>query len=228
VKPLEIIIAEGSGGVDTPIAFERCGYVRLAQKYDLKLVDLNESPATMIDVPDGKALHVLGIPDVIRDCDVLINVPKFKLSQNWATLSLKNLMGVVPGKGEFSGAMWTPEGGWFEPRGEKKRVHANLDEGLVDLNTVVHPALTVMDGIIASYEDNPLELNVVLASEDPLALDSVALKIGGLNVSDILYLKRAAERGLGEADIDRINILGTPIQKIIRIWKAQLSELANS
>jgi uncharacterized protein (DUF362 family) len=223
IRPSEIIIAEGSGGVDTSVAFERCGYSQLAKKYDIELVDLNESPVTMVDVPEGEAFHVLGVPDIILDNDVVINVPKLKLKRNWATLSVKNLLGAIPGKGEFSGEMWTPEGKWFGPRGEKKRVHTNLDEGLVDLNTVIHPSLNVMDGIIASYEDKPLELGAVLASVDPLALDSIALKIGGLNVFDISYLKIAAERGIGEADHSRIKVCGTPLNEIILKWKSGLN-----
>ena len=225
VNPLEMTIAEGSGGVDTMVAFERCGCSELAKKYNLNLVDLNETRVTTVDVPDGQALHVLAVPEVILDSDVLINLPKLKLRKSWATLSVKNLMGTVPGKGDFSGEMWTPEGKWFGPRGEKKRIHANLDEGLVDLNTVIHPSLTVMDGIIASYENKPLELNTILAGRDPLALDWIATRIGGLNPLDISYLKRAAERGLGESDYNRIQVAGTPLHKIARAWEAGLANL---
>ncbi|MCD6528863.1 DUF362 domain-containing protein [Candidatus Bathyarchaeota archaeon] len=221
----DITIAEGSGGVETKVAFERCAYSRIAEKYGVKLVDLNESPVATVTIPEGRALRALGVPKLILECDVLINVPKFKLRKNWATLSIKNLLGVVPGKGEFPGEMWTPEAKWFKPRGEKKRVHSNLNEGLVDLNTVIHPTLNVMDGITASYEHKPVKLNTVLASEDPLALDSIATKIGGLNLLEVPYLRRAAERGLGETDYDRIDVVGTPLDRVIETWKAEVSRL---
>ena len=223
VNASEIVVAEGSGGVDTDVAFDKCGYSRLAREYNLELVDLNKSPITMVDVPDGKSLKVLGVPNVILESDALINVPKFKLKKEWATLSVKNLLGAVPGKGKFSGEMWTPQGKWFGPRGEKKRVHANLDEGLVDLNTVIRSSLIVMDGIVASYEDRPIELNTVLASRDSLALDCIATKIGGLDPLDVPYLKCAAERGLGEADYNRIDVVGTPLSKIIGTWTTRVS-----
>jgi len=221
-SPAEIVIAEGSGGAETNLAFERCGYSRLAEKYDVKLVDLNKSPTCLVDLPKGRFLRQLSIPKVVLESDVLINVPKFKIRKNWATLSIKNLLGVLPGKGRFSGEFWTPDGKWFRPEGEKKRVHENLTEGLVDLNTVIHPSLIVMDGIVASYENKPVQLNIVLAGKDPLALDCVATRIAGLDYSQIPYLRCAAERGIGEADIEKIEVLGTPLSVVEEKWKESL------
>lgn len=244
VNPSDVTIAEGSGGADTKMAFERCGYLELARRYDVKLVDLNESQTTMVDVPDGKAFQVLGVPNIILESDVLINVPKLKFFESWVSLSIKNLLGAVPGKGKYSQtlspefplklsrAYWTPEGKFFGPRGEKKKVHMDFAEGIVDLNTVIKPSLNVIDGIIACYGDKPLEkeeksleLNTILAGRDSLALDCVATKISGLNPLDISYLKRAAERGLGESDYNRIQVVGTPLHKIARTWKTRLANV---
>jgi len=244
VNPSDVTIAEGSGGADTKMAFERCGYSELARRYDVKLVDLNESQNTMVDVPDGKAFQVLNVPNIILESDVLINVPKLKFFESWVSLSIKNLLGAVPGKGKYSQnlspefpiklsrAYWTPEGRFFGPRGEKKRVHTDFAEGIVDLNTVIKPSLNVIDGIIACYgdkplekEEKPLELNTILAGRDPLALDCVATKIGGLNPLDISYLKCAAERRLGESDYNRIQVVGTPLHKIATAWKTGLANV---
>jgi len=244
VNPSDVIIAEGSGGIDTKIAFDRCGYSKLASRWGVKLVDLNKSETTMVDVPEGRALQVLNVPNVIIESDVLINVPKLKFFERWASLSIKNLIGAVPGKGEYSqtlspdfplklsGAYCTPEGRFFGPRGEKKKVHEDLAEGLVDLNMIIKPSLNLIDGIIACYGDRPLrtkekpiELNTILAGEDPLAVDCVATKISELNPLDIPYMKCAAERGLGESDYNRIQVLGTPLLKIAKAWKTELTNL---
>jgi uncharacterized protein (DUF362 family) len=244
VNPSDVIIAEGSGGTDTKIAFDRCGYSKLARKYGVKLIDLNESKTTMVSLPEGKAFQVLNVPKVIIESDVLINVPKLKFFERWVSLSIKNLLGAVPGKGEYSqtlspdfplklsGAYCTPEGRFFGPRGEKKKVHENLAEGLADLNMIVKPSLNLIDGIIACYGDRPLEtkekpieLNTILAGEDPLAVDCVATKISELNPLDIPYMKCAAERGLGESDHNRIQVLGTPLLRIATAWKTELTKL---
>ena len=71
------------------MAFERCAYSRIAEKYGVKLVDLNESPVVTVTVPEGGALRVLGVPKLILEHDVLINMSKFKLRKNWVTLSIK-------------------------------------------------------------------------------------------------------------------------------------------
>lgn len=253
VNPSDVTIAEGSGGADTKMAFERCGYSELARRYDVKLVDLNESQTTMVDVPDGRALQQLRVPNIILESDVLINVPKLKLyKRNWVSLSIKNLLGAVPGRVEysripspefplkFSREWWMPKGKfflphhrqWGGPRGEKKRVHTDLAEGLVDLSTVIRPSLNVIDGIIVCRDPDildpdpeTLELNTILASRDPLALDFIATKISGLNPLDISHLKRAAERGLGESDYNRIQVVGTPLHKIVRAWETGLADL---
>jgi len=255
VNPSDVIVAEGSGGADTKMAFERCGYSELARRYGIKLVDLNESQATMVDVPDGKAIKVLGVPNIILESDVLINVPKLKLYRggDWASLSVKNLLGAVPGKGQYSRnrspefplklsrEFWVPEGRfflsddsrWWGPRGEKKRVHADFAEGIVDLNTVIRPSLNVIDGIMVCHDIGmsdtegvkSFELNTILAGRDPLALDFVATKIGGLNPLAISYLKRAVERGLGESDYSRIQVVGAPVNEIARAWETGLARL---
>jgi uncharacterized protein (DUF362 family) len=250
-------IAEGSGGIATNFAFRICGYTELAKKYSARLVDLNKSPTTKVAVPDGQAVKELQVPKIILDCDVLINMPKLKLYKrvpgrgDWASLAIKNLLGVVPGRGEYSHTKppefpielsreFYTQGGklfhpvckqWWCPSGEKKRIHTNLAQGLVDINKVITPALNVIDGIVVSNDidmttakgEPPFELNTILASKDPLALDCIAAKIGGINPFDTLYLKYAAERGVGESDYNRIQVIGTPLDRIVETWNSAFS-----
>jgi uncharacterized protein (DUF362 family) len=256
VNPLEVVIAEGSGGIDTSIAFLSCGYTEYLRDYDVRFVDLNTAPTTKVKVPEGVSVTKLDIPDIILESDALINVPKLKLyrripnQRDWASLAVKNLLGAIPGKGAYSSTrpsgmtvecsqeFWTLDGDyyhpvyrqWWRPQGERKRIHANLAQGLVDVNKVIKPALNLIDAFVVSDDINmtttkaekPFALNTILACQDPVALDFVATKISGINPSDTLYLKCAAERGIGESDYDMIQLLGTPLKKIIRAWDAAL------
>ncbi|MFX1559409.1 MAG: DUF362 domain-containing protein [Promethearchaeota archaeon] len=257
IGPVELTIAEGSGGIDTKIAFRTTGYTELAGKYGLKLIDLNEGPITNVPVPGGLLIQELHVPRAILDCDVLINVPKLKLYRKspgrseWASLAVKNLLGTLPGKGKYSQEkppgfsvqmsqeFLTPESKyfhsdyqqWWSPSGEKRRIHENLAQGLVDVNTVIKPTLNVIDAILVSDDINmsdttgmePIELNTILASQDPLALDCIAARIAGLDPNNISYLKHAIERGIGESDYSRIQIHGTPLDVIIKTWGTQLA-----
>jgi uncharacterized protein (DUF362 family) len=248
----DVTIAEGSGGTDTKMAFARCGYLELTRRYDVKFVDLNMCQTTSVEVPDGKCVQELNVPNIILESDVLINVPKLKLykplqgSRNWSSLAVKNLLGTVPGKGEYSQTkpsecpielspeFWKPKGKfflphhqqWWSPRGEKKKIHASLVEGIVDLNKVIQPSLNIIDAMVVSNDIDmtyargkpSLNLNTILASRDPLAIDCIATKIGGLDPLKIPYLKCAAERGIGESE--SIQTIGTPIDSIARIWES--------
>ncbi|MFW9848062.1 MAG: DUF362 domain-containing protein [Candidatus Thorarchaeota archaeon] len=256
---LDVSIAEGSGCIDTNLAFRACGYVELAEKYGVKLIDLNESPTRNVIVPRGQIVQELEIPRVITDCDVLINMPKLKLyrqtpgKNDWASLAVKNLMGALPGRAVYSDRR--PPGfciqlsqeflntesryyhsayrQWWSPGREKRRIHKNLAQGLVDLNTVLRPTLNVIDGIVVSSDVNmtdtigqePFNLNTILASQDPLALDFISARIAGLNPHSISYLKHAAERGLGESNYDGIQLLGTPLSTIVKTWKRGVAAL---
>ncbi len=257
----DMSIAEGSGGIDTKLAFRISGYVELAEKYDVKLIDLNESPTTNVPVPSGQAVQELHVPKILLDCDVLINVPKLKLyrripgKSDWASLAVKNLMGALPGKGEYSDTR--PQGfclqlsqeflnakgkyyhstyrQWWKPTGEKKRIHESLAQGLADIHSVIKSNLNIIDAIVVSNDvdmtntrgQDPFNLNTILASQDPLALDCIAVRIAGLNPNNISYLKQAAERGVGESNYERIRILGTPLETIIETWKTELGVYGN-
>jgi len=255
VNPSEVVIAEGSGGIDTHVSFLSCGYAELIRKYNVKLVDLNTSPTTRVEVPNGVAVKALDIPAIIHECDVLINVPKLKLykpapdGRNWVSLAIKNLLGAVPGRGglsstrpkgmgvEYSREFWEPGGEyfhpmyrqWWSPRGERKRIHANLAHGLTDVNMVIKPALNILDAFLVSNDINmtttraekAFPLNTILAGRDPLALDCIAAKIGGIDPFKVGYLKTAAERGVGESDDNKIHLMGTPLEKITKAWKSQ-------
>ncbi|MFX1482819.1 MAG: DUF362 domain-containing protein [Promethearchaeota archaeon] len=253
VGPVELTIAEGSGGIDTKIAFRTSGYAELAERYDIKLVDLNETPTKKVTVPGGLLVQDLQVPRVILDCDVLINVPKLKLyriaqeTDQWASLAVKNLMGAIPGKGDYSDDR--PSGfclqlsqefltirgkyyhsayhKWWTPSGEKRRIHENLTQGLVDINMAIKPTLNIIDAMVVSNDvdmtntigQEPFDLGTILASRDPLAIDCIAARIGGLDPFNISYFKIAAEREIGESDYDSIRILGTPLATIIKTWK---------
>lgn len=254
VNPSEVTIAEGSGGIDTHLSFLSCGYTKLVQKYDVKLVDLNSSPTTKVEVPKGVAVTELDIPNLVLECDVLINVPKLKLyrraseDREWVSLAVKNPLGAIPGRGglsstrpsgmavEYSREFWVPGGEyyhpmyrqWWSPRGERKRIHANLAHGLADVNMVIKPTLNILDAFIVSNDINmtttraekPFPLNTIIASRDPLALDCIAVKIGAIDPLDVEYLKTAAERGIGESDYNKIQLMGTPLERITKVWES--------
>lgn len=95
--------------------------------------------------------------------------------------------------------------------------HEFIHETLVDLLLMqreLHPGVfAVMDGAVAGDGAGPRtmvprEKNVLLASADQVAIDSVAAAMMGFDPMSIPYLRMAHERGLGCADLSRIDLAG--------------------
>ncbi|MFH1602056.1 MAG: DUF362 domain-containing protein [Candidatus Shapirobacteria bacterium] len=100
-----------------------------------------------------------------------------------------------------------------------KRHHAHrfIHETIIDLLSIqkeTHPQiLALMDGSVVGFGSGPRamewkEANLILGSQDQVALDSVAAKIIGLNPLGIKYLQLGKKLELGENDPAKIKILG--------------------
>ena len=71
-----------------------------------------------------------------------------------------------------------------------------LDEVIVVLNKLMRFDLCILDGNIASGVQ-PRKLGLVMASQDPVAFDSAAAEIAGVNPRSVEYLLLAHKEGLG-------------------------------
>ena len=194
----EIVIAESSlVGVDTMAAFKAMGLDEIARRHDVGLIDLKKMPVVIKNVPRPFVLPSVKISAIIDEVDAIINLPKLKtISALPVSLGLKNLKGLLPDS-------------------EKKRFHhTHLTRAIVDLNQIVKPCLTVIDGIIASELYEPRETDILFAGGDVLAVDVVAISAAGLNPDDIDYIALAGEAGVGINSLDRIEIKGDSLENI--------------
>lgn len=148
-----------------------------------------------VDIERGKSLKRWEIYKDVLTADCLINVPVAKhhgLSR--LSLGLKNSMGVIGGN--------------------RGRLHYNLGQELADLATVVQPKLTVIDATRMLLRNGPQGGRVadvkiadtVIASADPVAADAYATTLFGLAPEDIASTVAAHQMGLGEIDLDRVNV----------------------
>ena len=82
----------------------------------------------------------------------------------------------------------------------------------------IWPDLGMIDGFEAMEGNGPVggtpvDAKVALASLDPLALDTLATKIMGFDPSKIPYLTAMAEAGMGQGDLAKVQVLGTPVEQ---------------
>jgi len=193
----ETIIGEGSGFADTFEAFQIAGVDAVAERWKVKLVDLNKDEFVEVSPPNPLALKKLKIAKTALE-SVIISVPKLKPHRlAHVTLSLKNMIGAV-----------TPKGS----------IHNPLSEKIVDLASIIKPSVAVIDGIIAGEghetSGNPVEMNLVIAGTDPVAVDAVGAAVMGIPPESVKHIRLAEERGLGTCNLKEITVIGEPIEKV--------------
>jgi uncharacterized protein (DUF362 family) len=103
---------------------------------------------------------------------------------------------------------------------EAHRVADTVHEALADILAVERElcpgVFTVMDGVFAGEGPEPRNLepheeNVILASSDPVALDSVALTLMGFDPMEAGYVRMAHEAGIGTGAPEEIELVGDDI-----------------
>ena len=120
-----------------------------------------------------------------------------------------------------TGAMKNAFGGLLNTR--RHYTHTWIHETLVDLLVLqkeIHSGIfAVMDGTVAGSGPGPrtmtpVETNLILASDDQVAIDAVAAKIMGFDPMGIGYIRMAHEAGLGTGDVQEIEIVGADLDEI--------------
>ena len=121
----------------------------------------------------------------------------------------------------ITGAMKNAFGGLLNRK--RHWTHAVIHETLVDLLTIqkeIHPGVfAVTDGTFAGDGPGPRAMrwhvkNVMLASADQVAIDTVAAKMMGFDPLAIPFIRLAHKRGLGCGDISQIEVVGEDISQV--------------
>lgn len=198
-------IGDSSGGAIAGIAptaqsFEVSGLnkVALEEGAEIKNFDKEGVKECSITSDYGDKLY---LAKPIFDADLVINLPKFKThTAGIYTGAVKNVFGFIPGlkKAEYHKLLPDPK---------------NFGTMLADIHENSKIALHIMDGITAMQGEGPTagdiyNANKILISTDPLALDTVASKMIGLDIKDIPILNAARERTLGQWKLENIEICG--------------------
>jgi uncharacterized protein (DUF362 family) len=108
---------------------------------------------------------------------------------------LKNLLGLVPDR-------------------EKERFHEKLTETLLDAYEAVEGIdLAVLDGTYMFVEtpegeSREVETNILVVGRDSVAVEAVGASLCGLDPLEMPLIQEAVRRGLGEGDIQKMEIVG--------------------
>jgi uncharacterized protein (DUF362 family)/NAD-dependent dihydropyrimidine dehydrogenase PreA subunit len=187
-------------------AAERCGIAAVARGLSIEAADFREG--VNVHYPRGRQNRHFVLAKGVLEADGIVSIPKLKTHAfEKYTGAVKNQFGCVPGflKGEFH--VKVPDADSFALM-------------LLDLNALVHPRLYVMDGIMAMEGNGPrggrpVKLGVLLLSDDPVALDSVACRIIAVDPMLVPTVRLGQELGYGEAGAGSVELCGDDISMLV-------------
>ncbi len=106
--------------------------------------------------------------------------------------------------------------------------HLNLHLFIYQLARIIPPHLCVLDGFTAMEGNGPVsgdrvDWRIAIAGTDAIAVDAVAAYLMGFDPRSIGYLYFCSEDGLGEGSIEKIRVIGTPLEECKHAFKPHRS-----
>ena len=151
-----------------------------------------------VSIKGALALKSADIMKNLLECDVFINTAIVKShSATYITAALKNMMGSAP----FSTC-----------RRFHRSDQIHLAQCIADINLVRRPDLCVMDATEVLATGGPRGPGLVkrprkvFAGRDPVAVDTYATELLGVDPKRVLMLDYASRHGLGQKDLKKVRI----------------------
>ncbi len=186
-------------------AFEATGMKEMCENNGVEFLNLRYvKDKVKIDIPKGETLSSITVPQIVKE-SAIISAAKLKTHMSTkVTLGMKNMFGLLPDKLKF-------------------KYHTNgISKVIVDINTVIRPAITVIDGFVGMegkgpVDGTPIKMNLIIAGKDVVATDATAARIMGFDPAEISHIRTAAQKGLG--NIDNIEIIGSQLEDVRQSFK---------
>ena len=193
-----IVLADSCGHGTTQAVIRGTGMDTYLEKYHIPAIDYSEGVKTVY--PQGIQAKEFILPKELLEQDCVISLSKMKThALERITGAVKNSYGFIYGFHKAKGHTQYPSADSF----------ARM---LIDLNKCVSPKLYVMDGIVAMEGNgpgsgDPVPMNVMLMSTDPIALDSVFSRLVYLKPEMVPTNYHGEKMGLGTWKEEEITLL---------------------
>ena len=223
----EIAVAETPANGPAMTGYDNYGYLRLKDKYNVKLLDLDEQPFEFDYLTNERYRpQRVRFSTFLTEPDVFLvsTAPMKTHDRAVVTLGLKNI--VVGSLLKDQGFTWGPDS---KGSSDKAIVHGGGDNQGIHFNMFrlarrVTPHLSVLDGYEAMEGDGPVngtpvDHKVAVASTDWLAADTTAARLMGFDHNKIGYMVFAEQAGMGQADPAKIEVLGPTVAELTRQYK---------
>lgn len=196
----QAVVGESPGYQPFAVASKRSGLLDVIDRLKVDVASF----ADTVDVQLGAGHLVPSLPLAREavEADLVINLPKLK-SHGLVlyTGCVKNMFGVISGAQKAG----------YHLRFQDTETFSRL---LAEVYGAVRPGLNILDGIIGMdgngpRNGDPAPMGVLIAGADGVAVDAVACAGIGLGSTASAPVRIAARMGLGTADLEQIEILGS-------------------
>ena len=148
-----------------------------------------------------KFMPTVSVSSAVLDADIVISLPKFKThGLTVLTGAIKNSYGILPGaqKAMLHKAAGSPE-----------RFH----EVIVEVFRLRVPDFFIVDAVVGMEGNGPASpdlrnIGLILASDNAVAVDAVIATMMGCDPGRLRFLQKAKEAGLGDYDLNSIEVIG--------------------
>jgi uncharacterized protein (DUF362 family) len=192
-RSANVTIVESDGArYPAEAAFENTGVYTMAAQLGCRVLNLSKD--TLVDVPDAR-MAGFGMSRTWLEADAFITLPVLKTHATTVfTGALKNQWGCIP-------------------RYDRILLHKYLHELIVEVNRLRPVTIALMDGLVGMQgrgpiNGYPIDLNVLLASRDPVALDATGMRLIGLDPLTSQHVVHAEKIGLGCLGAEEISVDG--------------------
>jgi uncharacterized protein (DUF362 family)/NAD-dependent dihydropyrimidine dehydrogenase PreA subunit len=197
--PAAIVVGDNPGLFDygaNEASFEKTGLMAAAKGYYQNIgndsLQVNFNPEFMSKV---------SLSRIVLEADVIISLPKFKThGLTVITGAMKNSYGFLPGaqKAKLHQAAGSP---------------ARFHEVVAEVFRLRVPDFFLVDAVVGMEGNGPAspdlrEVGLILASDNAVALDAVIATMMGCEPGLLRFLQKAREMGLGDYDVNHIEIIG--------------------
>lgn len=182
----------------------KSGLTAVAERLGLPLAEFEKG--RQVDFPDGSVAKSFDIAEACLATDGIVSLPKMKTHQlTRITGAVKNQFGCVYGLNKAAFHMKVPN-------------QVNFSKMLVDLNRALKPRLFIMDGIVGMEGNgprggDPVAMNCLIVSSDPIAVDAVFCRLIDLDPEFIPTIAYGNRTGLGRYRMEEIELLGDDIEQ---------------
>ena len=203
------IVVETDGGITSPDeAIHTTGMMEVIERLGAEYVNMRKlKDKVKLVVEDPHKVNKFVVAKIATE-NAIITVPTMKtLHHTSITMGLKNMFGMLTTRKKFL-------------------LHRHgMNNVIYDIVKTLPPHLSVIDGFYGKegkgpWQGEPVKMNTIIASVDPIAADATAARCIGIDPETIDHVKWLHEAGVGE--MNNIEVVGDGIDAVYREWDRAL------